>query len=275
MKKVEILKTIALIVSIIIIIFLITYILISKALFKIDEDYQELDLQLKSYNIDYYVVYEDDLLQKYKVYKINMLDQKEKFRKKLEESEYWSKNKFYEYEMLRFYELKDNEVIKLDREDLYFYNNKGIYAIFDLKNGKIYYLKSHLYGTHNNYSNIWGIDTKGYIKREIYSVREGLQYDGLDYYVYEFSKEKGEDITRKLANNAKWSKEKLEDKILDDFIYNEEVKEIKNGYYHYSLVCRTSDENKKYNFTKEEATGWEIGVYDIEKNILYYYWQSI
>ena len=150
-----------------------------------------------------------------------------------------------------------------------------MYAIFDLKNEKLYYFENNIWNEHKDYSNILGIETKEYNKREIYSVRGGLQNDGLDYYVYEFSKEKGEDITRKLANNAKWSKEKLEDKILDDFIYNEEVKEIKNGYYHYSLVCRTSDENKKYNFTKEEATGWEIGVYDIEKNILYYYWQSI
>lgn len=177
--------------------------------------------------------------------------------------------------MKRFYEIIDNNMVNIDREDLYYYVNNGIYAIFDLKNEKLYYFENNIWNEHKDYSNILGIETKEYNKREIYSVRGGLQNDGLDYYVYEFSKEKGEDITRKLANNAKWSKEKLEDKILDDFIYNEEVKEIKNGYYHYFLVCRTSDENKKYNFTKEEATGWEIGVYDIEKNILYYYWQSI
>lgn len=40
------------------------------------------------------------------------------------------------------------------------------------------------------------------------------------------------------------------------------------------LVCRTSDENKKKNFTEDEATGYEIGVYDMDKNILYYYWTS-
>ncbi len=32
----------------------------------------------------------------------------------------------------------------------YYYDNKGIYAIFDLKNEKLYYLKSYIYGTHNN-----------------------------------------------------------------------------------------------------------------------------
>ena len=148
-------------------------------------------------------------------------------------------------------------------------------AIFDLKNEKLYYLKSYIYGTHNNYSNILGVKTENYIKREIYSVREGIQYDGLDYYVYEFSKENGQDIVKKLDSNSKWSKSRLDDSILDDFEYNKEVLEIKNGYYHYELVCRTSDENKKHNFTKEEATGWEIGVYDVDKNILYYYWQSI
>ena len=120
-----------------------------------------------------------------------------------------------------------------------------------------------------------GVKTENYIKREIYSVREGIQYDGLDYYVYEFSKENGQDIVKKLDSNSKWSKNRLDDSILDDFEYNKEVLEIKNGYYHYELVCRTSDENKKHNFTKEEATGWEIGVYDVDKNILYYYWQSM
>ena len=34
-------------------------------------------------------------------------------------------------------------------------------------------------------------------------------------------------------------------------------------------------ENKKKNVTKENATGCEIGVFDADKNILYYYWQSI
>ena len=65
------------------------------------------------------------------------------------------------------------------------------------------------------------------------------------------------------------------DDKLDDFKYNEEVLSIENGYYHYELVCRTSDENKKKNVTKENATGCEIGVFDADKNILYYYWQSI
>ena len=43
---------------------------------------------------------------------------------------------------------------------------------------------------------------------------------------------------------------------------------IENGYYHYELVCRTRDENEKKNVTKENATGYEIGVYDVDKNIL-------
>ena len=158
---------------------------------------------------------------------------------------------------------------------MYYYHNNGAYAIFDLKNEKLYYLKSYLYGTHNNYREILGVETKNYTKREIYSVREGLQYDGIDYYVYEFQEEKGQDIIKRLDNYSKWSKDKLEDSILDHFIYNKEVFEIKNGYYYYELVCRTRDKNKKKNITKENATGCEIGVYDAEKNILYYYWDSI
>ena len=107
-----------------------------------------------------------------------------------------------------------------------------------------------------------------------WAYRLSLREKRNDYYVYEFSKENGQDIVKKLDSNSKWSKNRLDNSILDDFEYNREVLEIKNGYYHYELVCRTSDENKKHNFTKEEATGWEIGVYDADKNILYYYWQS-
>lgn len=274
MKKKN-LKEFALILWGIITMFLIIYILILKVTFKVDEDYKKLDLELSSYNIDYYIVYEDDSLIKYKVYKLNMFGKNDEFRNKLEENSYWSKNKFYEYEMMRFYEKVGKERTEINREDLYYYENKGIYAIFDLKNEKLYYLKSYIYGYHNNYSNILGVKTENYIKREIYSVREGIQYDGLDYYVYEFSKENGQDIAKGLEDNSKWSKDRLDDSILDDFEYNKEVLEIKNGYYHYELVCRTSDENKKKNITEENATGCEIGVYDSDKNILYYYWQSI
>lgn len=122
---------------------------------------------------------------------------------------------------------------------------------------------------------IFQVQKKKYNTREIYSVRGGPQNDGLDYYVYEFSKECGQDIIKKLNNNTKWSNDRLDDKILDNFIYNKELFEVKNGYYYYELVCRTRDENKKKNVTKENATGCEIGVFDADKNILYYYWQSI
>ena len=57
--------------------------------------------------------------------------------------------------------------------------------------------------------------------------------------------------------------------------YNKEVFEVKNGYYYYELVCTTRHEKKNKNVTKENPTGCEIGVFDADKNILYYYWQSI
>ena len=209
-------------------------------------------------------------ITKIKNYNNNM----EKFKKQLEDNDDWSKNKFYEYIMSKFCEIKDDEKIKIDRENLYYYYKDGVYAIFDLKNVKLYCFENSIWNTHKEYSNILGIETKKYNTREIYSVRGGPQNDGLDYYVYEFSKECGQDIIKNLDNNSEWSSDRLDDKILNNFIYNKEVLEIKNGYYHYELVCRTSDENKKHNFTKEEATGWEIGVYDADKNILYYYWQS-
>ena len=177
--------------------------------------------------------------------------------------------------MSKFCEIKDDEKIKIDRENLYYYHKDGVYAIFDLKNAKLYCFENSIWNTHKEYSNILGIETKKYNTREIYSVRGGPQNDGLDYYVYEFPKECGQDIIKNLDNNSEWSSDRLDDKLLDNFIYNKEVCEVKNGYYYYELVCRTRDENKKKNVTKENATGCEIGVFDADKNILYYYWQSI
>ena len=274
MKKVEIVKTIGLIVLIIIIILLFTYIFILKTFFKVDNDYQKLGLELNTYNIDYYVAYDEDFFGIYKVYKLNILRDKDKIRNRLENNSYWSKDKFYEYVMMRFYEEVNDETLELDREDLYYYYKNEIYAIFDLKNAKLYYLKNYLYSTHSDYSTILDIEVKGYSEREIYSVRGGLQFDGRDYYVYKFTEEKGKEIIETLEQSPKWSKERLDDDKLDDFEYNMEVLDIKNGYYHYELVCRTRDENKKKNVTKENATGYEIGVYDADKNILYYFWES-
>lgn len=275
MEKTEITKTTALIMCTVIILGLIMYIFIIKEFAKNDIDYKKLGLEIKESNIEYSTIYDYDMLYKYKVYKIkNYNNNMEKFKKQLEDNDDWNKNKFYEYIMSKFCEIKDDEKIKIDRENLYYYYKGGIYAIFDLKNAKLYYFENSIWNTHKEYSNILGIETKKYNTREIYSVRGGPQNDGLDYYVYEFSKECGQDIIRNLDNNSEWSSDRLDDKILNNFMYNKEVLEIKNGYYHYELVCRTSDENKKHNFTKEEATGWEIGVYDVDKNILYYYWQS-
>ena len=95
-----------------------------------------------------------------------------------------------------------------------------------------------------------------------------------DYYTYQFNENQRKEIVETLEQSSKWSKNKLEDEKLDDFEYNKEVLSIENGYYHYEKICRTSDENKKNNFTDEEATGWEIGIYAVDKNILYYYWTS-
>lgn len=275
MKRIEIAKTIGLIVSIIIIFFLIIYVFILKTFFKIDNDYQKLGLELNTYNIDYYTVYDEDFFGTYKVYKLNMFGDKDEIREKLENSTFWSKDKFYEYVMMRFYEKINKETVELDREDLYYYDENEIYAIFDMKNAKLYYLKNYLYSVHNNYNTILGIKINNYTEREIYDVRGGLQNDGRDYYVYKFTQEKGKEIIETLEQSSKWSKNRLDDDKLHNFKYNEEVLSIENGYYHYELVCRTSDLNKKYNFTDEEATGYEVAVYDYAKNILYYYWTSI
>ena len=86
-KKSQIFMLIALIIAIIIIVYLTIYIFILKLSFKTDNDYQKLEIGLKSYNIRYYTVYEEkDITGQYKVYKLSLIDQKEEFRKRLEES---------------------------------------------------------------------------------------------------------------------------------------------------------------------------------------------
>ena len=252
-------------------------IIITKAFNSVntDKDYQKLGLELNEHDIDYYTVYDADNFGEYKVYKLNTFESKDKIREKLENNDLWNKNKFYEYMMMKFYEKTGNERTEIDRDDLYYYHHNGKYAIYDLKNAKLYYFKYSLLDTERNQSEILEIETKDYITREVYDVRGGLQNDGTDYYVYKFTQERGKEIQEILDKSQIWSKERLPENILDDFSYNEEILSIDNGYYHYELVCRTSDKNKKNNFTEKEATGWEIGVYDVDKNTLYYYWTSI
>ena len=247
-----------------------------NSLIKGDTDYQELGLEINDYDIDYYTVYLEDVLGEYKVYKINNYyegDSIDRIEQQLENSELWSRNKFYEYIMMRFYDVEDKEIIEIDRSNLYYYNNKDIYAILDVKNAKLYYYNYCILGTSNDNNKILEIKIDNYIAKEVYSVRSGFQGDGTDYFTYKFTEEKGKEINQLLNQNQYWSKEKLTENIIDCFEYNEEVKFIKNGYYYYKKVCRTSDD--KYDFTDKQATGYEVGVYDIDKNILYYYWTSI
>lgn len=242
-----------------------------------EKDYQNLGLEIEEYNIEYCTIYGYARFSEYKVYKIKNYynDSMEKYKKQLENSNLWDKNKFYEYIMMEFYEIKENETVDIDRENLYYYNQNDVYAIFDIKNAKLYYFKKGIFDNHKNYSNILGIEIDNCIAKEVYSIRGGPQNDGTDYYTYEFNKEKGREIEHILNENQSWSKEKLAKNIVDCFEYNEEVNSIENGYYYYSKICRTSDEKKKYNFTDEEATGYEVGIYDIDTNKLYYYWTSI
>lgn len=241
-----------------------------------DTDYKKIGLEIKANDIEYCTIYSYNEFSEYKVYKIKNYysDSMDDFKNQLENSNLWTRNKFYEYIMMEFYEMKENETYDIDKENLYYYNKKNIYAIFDLKNAKLYYFTPGIFISNPNYSSILGIKIEKYIDREVYSVRGGPQNDGTDYHTYEFTQEKGNKIQMELNNNKDWSKEKLDEDIIDCFEYNEEVKSIQNGYYYYKKVCRTSDENKKYNFTDEEATGYEVGVYDADNNMLYYYWTS-
>ena len=72
-----------------------------------DRDYQELGLNLDSHDIVYYTVYNQDIFDEYKVYKISDYYKNEnvnEIKEKLENSNEWNKEKFYEYIMMKFYE---------------------------------------------------------------------------------------------------------------------------------------------------------------------------
>lgn len=267
------------IISIVIIITSYLSIKITKLFTSIkeDDDYQNIGLQIKDIDIEYCTQYDYGSFDKYKVYKIKNYysDSMDKFKVQLENNNLWTRDKFYEYIMKEFYEIKENEEIKIDRENLYYYQKGNTYAIFDIKSAKLYYFENRIFNEHNDYSMVLGINIKNYIEREIYSVRGGWQDDGIDYYTYQFGKEEGKRIVKILEQSTRWSKERLDDDQLESFEYNEEVLSIENGYYHYELVCRASDVNKRINVTEESATGFEIGVYDAQENILYYFWLSI
>lgn len=243
-----------------------------------NKEYKKLGLEIEEYDIEYCTVYTEDFWDgKYKVYKLKnyYTHSMDEFRTQLERSDLWDKNKYYEYIMKEFSEIKDEDTILIDREDLYYYNGKNAYAIFDLKNAKLYYYINRVFNHHVDYPKDLNLNIRNYISREIYDVRGGPQNDGRDYYVYKFTEERGKEIIEELKQNQKWSKNRLDDDKLENFEYNEEVISIENGFYYYELVCRTRDENKKKNVTKENATGYEIGIYDVDENILYYYWESI
>lgn len=242
-----------------------------------DTDYQKLGLTIKDYEIEYCIVCQQHFLGEYKIYKLKNWyhDSMDDFKKQLANSKLWSRNKFYEYVMLRFEESTPDGMEKLDRENLYFYDYNGIYAIFDLKNAKLYYYRNDLLDGPPNHTSLLGVRVDNCEEMEVYDVRGGLQYDGTDYCVYRFSDEDGKIISNMLKKNNQWKQIKSDKEIPDCFKYNEEANSIKNGYYYYELICRTSDMYKKYHFTEEEATGFEAAIYDVDKHILYYNWTSI
>ena len=275
-KKV-ILHIILILVIVIVVSFLSTK--ITELRFSIygDIDYKELGLNLDSYDIVYYTVYNQDIFDEYKVYKISDYYKNEnvnEIKEKLENSNEWNKEKFYEYIMKKFYERIDGKITEIDREDLYYYNKGLIYAIIDVKNAKLYYLKNNIIDYHNDYDEILGIKLNNYTNMEIYDIKgQEAQNDGIDYYTYNFNEEKGKEIEENLNKSQIWSTEKLANEILDCFEYNSEIFSIQNGYYCYKKVYKTNNSYKNVN-TDRKATGYEVGVYDCDKDVLYYYWLS-
>ena len=144
-----------------------------------------------------------------------------------------------------------------------------------MKNAKLYYLKNNIIDYHNDYNEILEIKTNNYTDMEIYSVKgQEAQNDGIDYYTYKFNEEKGKEIEKNLSKSQIWSTEKLDDEILDCFEYNSEIFSIQNGYYCHKKVYKTNNSYENVNIDTKE-TGYEVGVFDCDKDVLYYYWISI
>ena len=82
-----------------------------------DTDYQKLGLDIESNDIEYSTIYSYNEFSEYKVYKIKNYysDSMENFKNQLDNSNLWSRNKFYEYIMREFYEIKENETFNIDR----------------------------------------------------------------------------------------------------------------------------------------------------------------
>lgn len=251
---------------------IIILIIVAKLLNPKLEDYQKLGLDISKHDIKYYTVYEDDFEGVCKEYNIQPYDFDNKIGIQLEQSNLWSKEKYYEYVIESFNSMSE---IELDREDVYYYYGKGSYAIFDIKNKKLFYFHHLCIKPADDYNDFFEKSIQGYIDKEVYDVKCGWQGDGTDYYVYTFNNETGNKIKKELEKKPKVSTEKLDDKILDNLNYTKEVKDIQKGLYFYQKICRTSDEYKKTHFTDEQATGCEIVIYDIDNNKLYYYWGSI
>ena len=232
-----------------------------------DKEYEKLELGIKDYDIDYYTIYSKDNSYEYKVYKINNSHDKDsiyRIKKRIKNNKNWNKKKFYEYIMNKFYEKIDRKSVEIDREDLYYYNKGLIYAIMDVKNAKLYYLKNNVIDYHNNYKQVLDIKVDDYKDIEIYNVKgQDAQNDGIDYYTYVFDEEKCNQIKKEIIKNNNWSTKQIDQKILKKFEHNIEILSIKNGYYYYKENNISANTNKK-------ETKYEVGVYDCDNNILYY-----
>lgn len=94
---------------------------------------------------------------------------------------------------------------------------------------------------------------------------------GGKYKVYElkdYSSDSMDEFRSQLETSNLWSRDKYYEYVMQEFYERKDNDKI-------DKVCRTSDKYKKEHFTDEEATGYEVGVYDSDKHILYYYWESI
>lgn len=84
-------------------------------------------------------------------------------------------------------------------------------------------------------------------------------------------KKYGKEIEEVLSKNKNWSKDKVNANILDYFKYNSEVKSLENAYYYYEIIYKENNIYKQDNNEKNVKIGAKVGVYDLDKNILYYY----
>lgn len=108
---------------------------------------------------------------------------------------------------------------------------------------------------------------------EIISTEGAFPADGKTYIIYYFNKESAQRILGEIESSTVWKPLEQE----DYFRIENRMKKVKNGYGYYESLDHTQEIYDRFNPVENERIGgtwlreFEIGVFDSDNYILYYY----